>query len=159
MGHRELGGQPVDIVEVPITLVLVLLFQFLLIKVRVTKGMLARGRLGSSRGVGSSGGGAGLELLGSLSFGSGDSGCLSGGLGVGAFTGVSRGGVGERDVLVLCVVNSYGCDGGKVVMIVVIVAVVMSMRSRRRRRKNKMRYKKRSTSADPKRHHRSRLNN
>jgi hypothetical protein len=100
MRYGELGSQPVDVVEISVRLVFVLLFQLGFVKGRVAEGFL----LGRGRGVDGRRGRGGLGqtgLLDSLSFASGDRSGLSGGFGVRAFAGVSRGRVGKRDVFVL----------------------------------------------------------
>ena len=113
MRYGELGSQPVDVVEISVGFVFVLLFQLGFVEGGVAEGLLGRGVEG--RGFLSRGGLGQTGLLGSLSFASGDRSGLSGGFGVRAFTRVSRGRVGERDVLVLCCVveRKRVRDGGE----------------------------------------------
>lgn len=106
--HRELGSQPIDVVKVTVRLVLVFLLQLGLVESAILKG---RGGFGSGS-YGTSGGtsvdGLSLSLFSSLGFGSGDGSGLSGGFGVRTLGRVTRGRVGEGDVLVLRRVGRVG---------------------------------------------------
>jgi hypothetical protein len=97
MRDGELGSQSIDVVKVTVRLVLVFLLQLGFVESAVLE---RRGGFGSGRS-GRSSGSLSLSLFGDLGFGRGDGGGLSGGFGVRTLGRVTRGRVGEGDVLVL----------------------------------------------------------